>query len=182
MINCNRCNKLFEFFLNSFRTRQKSHSQRACSRGYPSAPFNFGQGQLRITHRRRFEPIHIGLLQKLTQCFCHIQVCRNSLRLYFNVTVSWKADIPSEDVATDGAWLADGLRLQRYRAYAAEIGPIPNTACSRLGCCLVLPAPNVCGVEVTKWWDKFDRWCERRGRGSLRPRRARSPFQLHCWL
>src|SRR5205085_702362 len=45
-----------------------------------------------------------------------------------------------------------------------------------LGCCSVRLAPNVCVVAITKRWVSFERSCEPRGRGSLRPRRARPPF------
>ena len=40
------------------------------------------------------------------------------------------------------------------------------------GCCSVRPAPNLCGVASIGTVDNFERNCEPRGRGSLRPRGA----------
>ena len=47
---------------------------------------------------------------------------------------------------------------------------------SRPGCCSVRLAPNTRGVNGSKRWHNFVRSCEPRGRGSLRPRRARPRF------
>ena len=52
---------------------------------------------------------------------------------------------------------------------------------ARLGRCSVRLAPNIRGVGSPKRRVYFERSREPRGRGSLRPRRARSPFPT-AWL